>query len=115
MRVLTWHPRFESYYGSFPEKGVPNIDSKILSSLLSGPPKRVPLILGNPLISLGLCLITPALCELGSVAGYHGRIGSKRVCAGYVSYSLNSLKGDFIGESYRGFSGGCEESRLWLM
>ena len=35
-------------YGSFPESGDPNIDPKILQSLLWDPPKKVPLNLGIP-------------------------------------------------------------------
>ena len=34
-------------YGTFPKSGDPNIDPKILESLILGPPKKVPLILGN--------------------------------------------------------------------
>ena len=34
--------------GSFPKKGDPNVDPKILQSLLWGPPQKVSQILGNP-------------------------------------------------------------------
>ena len=36
-------------FGSFPRYGDPNIDPKIIESLLLGPPRKVPLILQNPM------------------------------------------------------------------
>ena len=48
-------------------------------------------------------------CVVPRDDGFYGDVGLYR---GYTSYSLNSLKGDYIGDCYKGHEGGYWEFRL---